>query len=216
MANETHESGWYPDPAGSGMHRYWNGSKWTGRYAYDRPRPGGRRRALVIGAIVVGVLAGPALVLSYALPRIDMTTLDVAARRTVLKPVPVPASACPYLRRVHDTAGSAGQAQWQVDSLTDFHAQLGPNLVAFESALRAALPRVPVKVATSLREVLVHVSVGVRQLDTSRSAAEYETASSGDVLAGLDALNDASDLVGNACGFRLTPVISLAPPTSAP
>jgi hypothetical protein len=36
-APETPPFGWYPDPAGTAMLRWWDGSSWSDRLEYRRP-----------------------------------------------------------------------------------------------------------------------------------------------------------------------------------
>jgi hypothetical protein len=37
LSSDLAPFGWYPDPAGSGMLRWWNGSAWTDHLEYPRP-----------------------------------------------------------------------------------------------------------------------------------------------------------------------------------
>jgi hypothetical protein len=121
--------------------------------------------------------------------------------RRPLEPVPVAASACPALAAVRESARRAGDlwiavpANWQT-----FAAQLGPELDTFARALRAAIPVTPPVVASRLRTVLHEVEIGLRQLPASTDLSRYLDATHFALFEGVDALADASDLVGGACG----------------
>jgi hypothetical protein len=129
-------------------------------------------------------------------------------------PIPVAATACPYLREVHDKADAAGETFRNViDPQTEWRtaaAQHAQQLAAFELTLRAAIPHVPTPVATELKTVHAKVAAGRKEIAAARSASEYLSLSSGQVFDGTVALGNASDLVGNACGFTLNPSVSFA------
>ncbi len=71
-----------------------------------------------------------------------------------------------------------------------------------------ALPHVPAPVATELKTVRAKVAEGRKQVAAARSASEYTPASADEAADGYVALGNASDLVGDACGFDLTPNLS--------
>ena len=142
--------------------------------------------------------------------------------REHLAPVPIAAGACPYLRHVRNKAESASKTyvrilqsqdrpadakRWRTQAARHAH-----ELKPFEVALRAAIPHVPAWVAVELRKVRVNVAAGRREVATARSASEYASVSAGHVMEGFFALNDASDLVGTACGFDVSP--GLVSPTN--
>ncbi len=131
-------------------------------------------------------------------------------------PIPVAATACPYLREVHDKAEAAGRAflnvlrgqtgEWRTEAAQ--HAQL---LAAFELTLRAVIPHVPPPVATELKTVRMKVAAGRIEVAAAPSAGEYMRLSTAQAFEGTIALGNASDLVGNACGFKLSPDVSSSP-----
>jgi hypothetical protein len=167
-------------------------------------------------AVVVLAFVGFAFALNNAFK--GFRNIGIPERQH-LAAIPIPAGACPYLRQVHDKAESAGQTyfrilrsldgpadakRWRTQAARHAHA-----LAPFEVTLRAAIPHVPARVAIELRKVRVNVAAGRREVAIARSAHEYASASAGPVMEGFFALNDASDLVGTACGFELSPGLSV-------
>ena len=166
--------------------------------------------SLILGAIALGVgsvvVAGVAVLSSVG---------DVTIGRKPLEPIPVPASSCSYLRQVHDAAEPAGREYLRfLAGRTDPRAwgteaaQHSQQLAALELALVAAIPYVPARVASELQQVSANVAAGRREVAAARSATDYVSRSSGQVFDGTTALSNASDLVGNACGFELSPNVS--------
>jgi hypothetical protein len=135
-------------------------------------------------------------------------------------PIPIPHSSCASLRAVQLTATDAGHS-WGAVLLSQndtkdwqtFAARLGPRLARFDVALHAAVPHVPTPVAAELRAVIRQVDLGRVQLPYAKSSATYTSLTDNAVASGYSALLQASDLVGNACGFTLAPGLDVIMPT---
>jgi len=98
---------------------------------------------------------------------------------TVVKRVPIPAAACPYLRVVYVAAESAG-AGWV--SALDYHTtqqwrpfavQLAPKLPVLETALLVASAHVPRPVASYFTDALHQVVIGRPPLAASQTVDDY-------------------------------------------
>lgn len=190
----------------------------------ERPAPTaapGCIAALVGLAVVFGGLAALFVKAGNALEHVG-SGFNLSFASNEEHPIPIPKAACPYLRTVHDTADASGRLYVEAlnarkpnrgsdsgarQSWSSFRSASRLTLAGFDDALSKAVPHVPPRVAARLDVVLTNVRSGERELGTATSYAEYTNATSGDVLAGLGALDDASGLVGNACGFTLSPSV---------
>ncbi len=179
----------------------------------DEARKPSRARFFILGA--VGAFVFLVVVVCVAIVAALNSLGDISIGSKHLEPIPVAPSACPYLREVHDKADAAGRAYlgvltgqldphgWRTEAAR--HAQL---LAAFELTLRAAKPHVPAPVANELQTVIVKVAAGRKEVKTAQSPSDYQSLSAGQVFEGTAALGNASDLVGNACGFVLSPNVT--------
>jgi hypothetical protein len=165
---------------------------------------------------VIGALALVGAVIVVGIVAFVSSLGDITIGRKHLEPIPIAASSCPYLRQVHDAAEPAGTAYlraftsrrtdpgaWPIEA-----AQHAQQLAVLELTLSAAIPHVPPRVATELERVKLNVAAGRKEVAAARSASEYLSRSSGQVFDGVDALGNASDLVGNACGFEVSPNVA--------
>jgi hypothetical protein len=162
--------------------------------------------SILLGAIALAAVLGVMFVLSLD---------DLTIGRKPLDPIPVAASSCSYLRPVHDAAeparreylralsGRSDPRAWGAEAA--LHAQ---QLTALKLTLIAAIPHVLARVAAELEHVSRNVTAGLTELAAPDSASDYVRRSAGHALDGNDALNNASDLVGRACGFELSPSVS--------
>ena len=129
-----------------------------------------------------------------------------------VKPIPIPAASCPYLRVLNAVEESAG-AGWinaldynTTDQWRPFAAQLAPKLAVLETTLLVASAHVPRPVASDFADALHQVVLGRPPLAISRTANAYLAQTNSAVLAGWIDLNQASALIGNACGFDFSPL----------
>jgi hypothetical protein len=122
-----------------------------------------------------------------------------------LKPIAIPKTACPYLKAVNVTAGAA-QAFWNEPSAFNklgtpaSDRQLEAVLAPFDFSLRVAATQVPARLRLELSDTAHQVEIGRASIAYGRV---MDTRFILALAAGLQSLNNASDLVGHACGFPL-------------
>jgi hypothetical protein len=167
---------------------------------------GNDRNALI--ALVAGVILVAAVALGSGFAIIHYGGGWGGSFPPPVRPIHIPAAACPYLRTVSVTVNRAGEGweqaifdtpkQWK-----QFAHRLAPKLAAFELALRVAIPHSPGPVVRDLRSTLHQVRVGRVHLAESSDFFDYEGISHDAVTNGLDSITHASQLVGHACGRLL-------------
>ena len=127
------------------------------------------------------------------------------AERRRLAPIAILPSACTPLESVRTSTAELtdfwdrhlfGHQDWTAGRVA-----LTPKLERFELAVVLAEKEVPPRVRTQFEVVAKNVEYGRTQLATSTDAWAY--VSNSGFFDGWNALSDASDLVGNACGAPL-------------
>ncbi len=156
---------------------------------------------------VVGGVFGLGLVACGFNVAVGGSTGGSFIRENHLKPIAIPAHACPYLDAVHVTS-AAGQAFWdERDAFKNLGTpaadqRLDSVLAPFDFALRGTAPQVPARLRAELVAVAKQVEIG-RALIAYRQAGSLAFFQS--LTAGTMSLSHASDLVGHACGFPHAP-----------
>ena len=143
---------------------------------------------------------------------------NIRIGREPLPPIAVPAAACPHLRPVHDLAVLLNK-QWARaldgrEPWPSFRPDLSSELATLETALSRAESHVPAPIASKFEVVVLDVHLGRAELPREKSAMEVIKPAANrrsPLIEGVNALADASDLVGNACGYRLAPSNVLIP-----
>ena len=178
-------------------------------------RKASNRRAVVVGIsalsiLVVGV-GGCALFVAHGLASMQFG-------RRPLSPISVSSDACPELRPVHDLAAKLndqwtraldGRETWPL-----FQADLAAELPWLEGAITNAETYVPARIANKFEIVVLDLRLGLAELPHASSAFDVlalQGSGKSPVVDGDYALADASDLVGNVCGYRLAPSNPLTP-----
>jgi hypothetical protein len=181
------------------------------------PRSGQDHTARNFAIILVSVVVVGALVagLGFAIASFDpFAGLKSSGTGPTVKPIPIPAGACPYLRLVNGAANDANHWDVALNAGTvkawrAFATRTAPTLVALQTSLFFAIPHVPRPVALKLQGALQQVVIGRPPLLKSTSVFDYLDKSNSALLTGYNDLVDASELVGMACGFTLAPSGSL-------
>lgn len=138
--------------------------------------------------------------------------------RRPLSPISVSIDACPYLRPIHDVSVRLND-QWRRaldgrERWPSFRVHLASELPTLERALEQADSHVPARIARQFEVVVVWVHLGRAELPRATSVVDVLSPAGqakSPVIDGANALADASDLVGNVCGYRLAPANTFLP-----
>jgi hypothetical protein len=175
-------------------------------------RRASRRRSVGIGfaaALVIALVAGGTFFDNLGRVRFG---------RQPLSAIGVSADACPYLNRVHTlvvrldrqwTDALAGRDRWPT-----FRTELATELPALQAALVRSEPYVPEPIGSRFETMVLDLRLGVAELPQAASVMDVLVrpgTSKSPLVDGVNALADASDLVGEACGYRLAPSNELTP-----
>ncbi len=164
--------------------------------------------------IVVGIIAAPfalaatlfaifAVLIGCVAIVFALTFRGFEFGRKPLDPIPVPPEACPYLDPVRVVV--ADLTNWWNEHLFPRPEQLVPKLDALDVVLKNAQPHVPTRIAKEFDVILLETRVGRDELARTPNVLvpdvneRYMDA----FWAGVRALENASDLIGDACGDTL-------------
>jgi hypothetical protein len=166
----------------------------------------------VVGGLAIGGVLFVASRVNVPQVRLFDGLNNMQIGRQPLAPIPVPKGACSYLSPVHVRAVALDQ-QWFAalggrDPWPKFKNELAAELPAFELDVARAEPHVPARIAGRFEGLIRNLRLGVVELPRAKSAADVlapSGAGTSPLSDGIAALADASDFVGDACGYRLWP-----------
>ncbi len=162
----------------------------------EKPNVGSARRPKVIPFWIPLVLALAGVGGCTAVVIHGIGNFDMHFGREKLDPIPVPPQACPYLDPVRVVVADLTNL-WN-EHLFPPREQLVPKLDALDVVLKNAQPHVPTRIAKEFDVVLLETRVGRDELTRDPNAIYMDS-----LAKGVNALANASDLIGDACGYTL-------------
>jgi hypothetical protein len=193
------------------------------------PERTGRRTAERVVGVAVAIIVVVALG-SYAVSNFSLG-FDLQTSRKHLKPIPIAASACPYVRVMHATANALQSAEpffgLYLDRLGNaiepqppwpqVRARVRSTLLNLQLAIFVSTPHFPPPIRHHLTDTLNAIHTGLIEVGQAQDAFDLVTRSSNTLSGGQTAFGYASDLVGRQCHVPLganSPVGQ--PPTTTP
>ena len=143
-----------------------------------------------------GIAVSAPLVLFAGCAALVTALENIQVGRRRLDSIAVSPDACPYLDRARLVVADLTDL-WQ-KQLFPPREQLLPKLDALVLVLSAAAPHVPARIAERFDVVIRQSRIGRDTLVRDRNASYAES-----LAKGLNALADASDLIGTLCGYTL-------------
>jgi hypothetical protein len=168
--------------------------------------------AFVATFLVGGVAVSVAV--AFAVAGLDRS-LGHLGERDHLKPIPIDASACPYVVAMHNAANDFQNATPPVELILAFDGKNRPRYWprsrpglthaadVLDVTIAAGVPHLPTEVQTYLTRVRVDISKGRRQAALATTEPEYLTRVSPLIASGKSEFGFAGDLIGHACSVDL-------------
>ncbi len=133
--------------------------------------------------------------------------------RKHLQPIPIAASACPYVRLMHTAADNFQRAEPVLGTALDEHgnalpwpqtqARLKTTLESFDTTIQISESHFPPPIQRQLETTLREVRAGRVQVAVARDGSDVWTRTEPMLERGKLAFGYASDLVGKQCGVML-------------
>jgi hypothetical protein len=133
-----------------------------------------------------------------------LSGFDLKIGRKHLAPIPVAPAACPYLEPVREQSAALDDL-WMRGlngsvASDHFRDELDLRLIALQADAHAAEAHVPAPIVQKLRTMEWDIAVGRNELPHAQGPGPLLSDPQFPLFDGLNALADASDLVGPACG----------------
>ncbi len=175
----------------------------------DQAGPGGLRAVVIV---IIAVAMVP-VVLVAIFVALAVSSFSHIGERKHLKPIPVAAGACPFVKAMHEEATQLQAAQPFFGVGFDAHggmlswrqtrARLARAGARLEFSIAGGLPQFPPEVQHYLAEVRDKVHAGRAQLRAARDAPDLIRRTSSLWADGQAAFGFAGDLIGRQCGVQL-------------
>lgn len=168
----------------------------------------------MVWATIAAIIATPfvALAILLAVVASGLAHLGPTPRKH-LNPVPIAASACPYVVLMHTAANNFQIAEPIIGMAVDEHgkllswpqtrARLAPTLAALEYSIQASEPHFPPQVQQQLTIAAEAAREGRAQLAVAHDGTDLSNRTTPILARGQLAFGYASDLVGQRCGVPL-------------
>jgi hypothetical protein len=172
------------------------------------------RRVVKVVAVVAGGLVAVMVLLSVTAAVFFSFVFNIDIKhRKHLDPIPIAASACPYVEGMHEAAnrfqiaypvlGASFDANMRELTWPETRARLWRATDTLDFSLAAGIPHFPVRVQRYLTTARNDVLAGRRNLALARSTSDFAFGANDLFEHGRTAFGYAGDLIGHRCSLDL-------------
>ena len=181
-----------------------------GRIGPDPAELTGAQRIVVVAAVIAASVAMLVWMFAFALSHL----FDFGPRpRHHLKPIPIAATACPYVSAMHSAANAFQTAMPTFGIALDAHGRaltcrqtrtrLGRAANRFDASIAVSIPQFPAQLGYLLQVVRNDIHAGRIQLRAAHDGSDFWNRTNALFDHGQQAFGYAGDLVGHRCSVQL-------------